>query len=328
MRGSCDFSEAEVLEPEEDEIDVDEDFDYGTKIHCTNEGCQFECYIFYWDNKDDALAHHMESCPFALQSSRLRRAEVDDDDEAPPPKRAHDDGEDTKPPPQGSSSSFSSSTASGNVAASQELVQDPSIPPGQAGSAVSVALAPSSTPPVGLQPRGRRPLSTGVAVPTITAGGGGGEDAPAAGVAVADDHDDSNLIPISVNDVLYTASVYVAVYDKYDHSTIHGKRVKDNIRYHFGLLIINEEGFRDQNMTILVTKSEETFLRTQVYPYWRKEIDRLHAQRTTTSRATNMAIATGPHPPPGSVANGGGRNRNVSIKEVIVLLILIAYVII
>jgi hypothetical protein len=151
----------------------------------------------------------------------------------------------------------------------------------------------------------------------------------AAGVAVADDHDDSNLVPISVNDVLYTASIFLALYDKYDHSTIHGKRVKDNLRYHFDVTI-NEEGFHDQHMTILVTKSEETFLRTQVYPYWRKDIDHLHALRTK-NRAKNMTIAaTGrsPPPPPGSVANtasGGCRNRNVSSKEVIVLLILIAY---
>jgi hypothetical protein len=84
----------------------------------------------------------------------------------------------TMAPPQGASSSFSSSTASGDVAAAKQLVQDPFIPPGQAGSAVSVALAPSSPPPaasvLGLPPRGRRPLSTGVAVPTITAGCGGG----------------------------------------------------------------------------------------------------------------------------------------------------------
>jgi hypothetical protein len=80
-------------------------------------------------------------------------------------------------------------------------------------------------------------------------------------------------------------------------------------------------------MTILVTKSEETFLRTQVYPYWRTEIDHLHAQRTT-NRATNMAIATGPHPSPvGAYADVAKkrlkeeRKRTNVSKDVIVLLL-------
>jgi hypothetical protein len=116
---------------------------------------------------------------------------------------------------------------------------------------------------------------------------GDGGDAPSAGVAVADDHDDSNLIPITVSDVLYTASLYVAIHNY--NSIIHGKRVEDNLRYHFDL-IINEEGLHDNDRTILVTKSEETFLRTQVYTsYLRKSIDHLHAQRTT-NRAKNKAF--------------------------------------
>jgi hypothetical protein len=66
MHNSCEFREAEVLEPpEEDEIEVDEYLDYGAIISCHNVGCQFECYIFYWENKDDALAHHMEHCLFS-----------------------------------------------------------------------------------------------------------------------------------------------------------------------------------------------------------------------------------------------------------------------
>jgi hypothetical protein len=70
-------------------------------IACQNVGCNWVAFGFYSDGRDAALsygrdqvAHHMESCPFALRSSRLRRAEVDDDEDEEADDGDDDDEED------------------------------------------------------------------------------------------------------------------------------------------------------------------------------------------------------------------------------------------